>query len=298
LFFLERFLTLYKIKEWIIAIVLPAVVFGTNLFFYSACKPGMSHVYSFAFVCIFLFFAKRYFIDQKPRNIIYMAAAFGMIVLIRPVNGLIFFSLPFLSGDLQTLKKGFRDYFGKGLYVFFSIFIFLLILSIQLIIYKVATGKFLVYSYTTETFNFSELHIFDFLFSYKKGLFLYAPLLFAAFIAGCYSLWLSNKFEFYSFLAFFLIVVYFLSSWWMWWYGGSFGTRVFIEYIPFFALLLSLSIDRIQKKNLTRIFVFLIFLIVIFTQIQTYQYRYGQIHWENMDYEKYWNVFLRIDKLA
>jgi hypothetical protein len=297
LFFLEKLLSLYNINKWTVAIVLPAIVFGTNMFFYTACKPGLSHVYSFAFVSMFLFFAKKYFLEHQKNNILYLALAYGMIVLIRPVNGIILFALPFLACDLQTLRKGFSHLFENKKNIFLATLIILLILSIQLIIYKIATGSFFIYSYADEHFNFNEFHFIDFLFSYKKGLFLYSPLLFVALLFGLFSLWKQNKFEFYSFLFFFFIVVYILSSWWMWWYGGSFGSRVFIEYFPLFALLLALAIDKISKTYLKNIFVLLIFILVIFCQIQTYQYRYGQIHWENMTYEKYWNVFLRIDKL-
>jgi hypothetical protein len=41
----------------------------------------------------------------------------------------------------------------------------------------------------------------------------------------------------------------------------------------------------------------MVVLLVIVCQIQTYQYRYNQIHWSEMNKEKYWEVFLRIDKL-
>jgi hypothetical protein len=38
-------------------------------------------------------------------------------------------------------------------------------------------------------------------------------------------------------------------------------------------------------------------LLMFVCQIQTYQYRYGEIHWSEMTKDRYWNVFLRIDRL-
>ncbi|HDO27320.1 MAG TPA: hypothetical protein ENH02_04305 [Bacteroidetes bacterium] len=47
------------------------------------------------------------------------------------------------------------------------------------------------------------------------------------------------------------------------------------------------------RKGLTT----LVFLLMIVGQIQTYQYRTGYIHWSEMNKERYWKSFLRIDKV-
>jgi len=83
----------------------------------------------------------------------------------------------------------------------------------------------------------------------------------------------------------------------MWFYGGSFSQRVMIEFYPFFAILLATAIQEIKKKYATKVFLSLIFLVMLVCQVQTYQYRRMQIHWSDMNKEKYWNVFMRIDKL-
>jgi hypothetical protein len=83
----------------------------------------------------------------------------------------------------------------------------------------------------------------------------------------------------------------------LWYYGGSFSGRVFVEYLPLFAILLALTFKTIQQPLLKKAFTTLIFLLVVLCQIQTYQYRYYQIHWCDMNKEKYWDVFLRIDKI-
>jgi putative copper export protein len=81
----------------------------------------------------------------------------------------------------------------------------------------------------------------------------------------------------------------------MWFYGGSFSTRVFVEYIPLFAILLGTAIHKIKRYK--KSFHTVIILLIVLCQIQTYQYRYLQIHWSDMTKEKYWDVFLRIDRL-
>jgi hypothetical protein len=220
----------------------------------------------------------------------------AIIILIRPVNGLILLALPFLAGDKHKLVSGWRYFVShKGCYLPFLLF-FLLILFIQPIIYKISTGHLWVDSYGSEGFNFLNPHMTDILFSYKKGLFLYSPILLLS-LTGGYFLWKRNKFECYALFSFLLILTYVLSSWWNWWYGGSFSSRVYLEYIPLFAILLGLTLQDIRSKLVYRSFVSLVFVLVVVCQIQTFQYRYYQIHWENMTREKYWEVFLRVDKL-
>ena len=296
LVFISRLLRLYGIDNWNNAIVLTAMVFWTNLFYYTVGEPGMSHIYSFAFIAMFLYYGRCYFLQPAAKYIFLLAGLAAIICLIRPVNGLVVLSLPFLSANRKAWKDGFSWLFARKTLCVSVVVFAVLILSIQPVIYKISTGDYWVYSYGAETFDFLHPHIIDILFSYKKGLFLYSPLLLLA-LSGGYVLWKKSRFEFFTLFSFLFILTYFLSSWWNWWYGGSFSSRVYLEYIPFFAILLGLSLKSIQNKFLLTGFKTLIVVFIVVCQIQTFQYRYYQIHWENMTREKYWNVFLRVDKL-
>ncbi|HMT28437.1 MAG TPA: hypothetical protein PKD91_04075, partial [Bacteroidia bacterium] len=264
---------------------------------YTVVEAGMSHIYSFGCVTMFLYFVKSYFQKKQNHQIFISAILFGIIILLRPVNGLIILTLPFLAGSIKSLQDGMLHLFSKPKILVFSSILTLLILSIQPVLYKIAVGSFFVYSYEYEKFNFTDPHFIDILFSYKKGLFLYTPVLLLSLTGGIY-LFKRNRFEFYSLFLFLIILTYVLSSWWNWWYGGSFSSRVFMEFIPLFALLLGITLSSLTKGILKSAYITMIFICVVMCQIQTYQYRYYQIHWENMTKEKYWEVFLRIDKLA
>ena len=110
LVFLNRSLKSFQISDKISAVVLLAAVFGTNLFYYSISEPGMSHVYSFAFISMFFYYAKQYFSTFRPVNMLILAILLGFIVLIRPVNGLILFLLPFAAGSKDIFMWSFRSY--------------------------------------------------------------------------------------------------------------------------------------------------------------------------------------------
>jgi len=296
LIFLNRIMTAYGIKEWVKSLTLFAAVFGTNLFYYVVGEPGMSHIFSFAFIAMFYYYSRQYFASANSRYIPALAIILGMIVLIRPVNGLIVLIWPFAAGSFQQLKEGLHMAFKVFRKPLAGIFAFLAVISIQLVYYKISTGSFFVYSYTGEGFNFFHSHLIEMLFSYKKGLFLYTPLYLIS-LAGLYSEWKHSKFMVFSWLGFFILITFVFSSWSNWYYGGSFSSRVFVEYIPVFMILLSLGVQNTVLKIPKIIFIAMVVLLTIVCQVQTYQYRYNQIHWSEMNKEKYWEVFMRIDKL-
>lgn len=296
LVFLKKLLLLYKVRQWFIALVIFSITFGTNLCYYTVNEPGMSHIYSFALISAFLYYGKKYFNNPAPGILFILFILYGLIILVRPVNGLIILSLPFISGSLTRLNEGLSNALKYRLSFLAGFFSFLLVISIQLVIYKISTGRFVIYPYPDEGFLFMSPHIIDILFSYKKGLFLYTPLLFISLWGGNY-LWKHNRFEFFSIFSFLLLLTYVLSSWNNWWYGGSFSSRVYAEYLPFFAILLGVAIENMGKSIYRKIYVSFIILLVIVCQIQIYQYRYYHIHWENMTREKYWDEFMRIDRL-
>lgn len=296
LFFINKVLLFFQIDDKYRAIALLAITFGTNIFYYTIVEPGMSHIYSFAFITMFLYYGFQFFKKNKLAYIFILAALSGMIVLIRPVNGIVLFILPFLAQGKIQFKEGFKFVFNNKIILVLALLMGLFFPFVQLLIYKLSTGSYFVYSYTGEGFNFLNPHMIDILFSYKKGLFVYTPLLLISLLGG-YFIWKKNKFEFFSLFFFLILLTFVLSSWSNWWYGGSFSSRVYLEYLPLFAILLGTALQNIKKPVTKRLYISLIFALVLLCQVQTYQYRYYQIHWEDMTKEKYWDVFLRMDKL-
>ena len=191
--------------------------------------------------------------------------------------------------------RGLKNYFLRWKILMLSIVIILSICSIQLIIYKWQTGTFFVYSYGKEGFNFGSPQIANFLFSYKKGFFLYTPICLIS-LFGFASIW-KDKFKVITLFCFLFFVVYTLSSWWMWYYGGSFSSRVMVDFLPFYAILLGLLLQGTSKTFLRGTCFTVFFLLVLLNQIQTLQYRYYVIHWSNMDKESYWDTFLDIEPI-
>ena len=296
LLFLARLLNDYSIRRSFITLILCAVVFGTNVFYYTVVEFAMSHIYSFAFITIFLYYSGKYVKSHRTQDLIYAGLSLGMITLIRPVNILVITAVPFLAGSWKGFLNAIRGVLDNWKGLFIAILAFIAVLSVQMVIYKIQTGHLWVYSYGEEKFDFRHPQMLAILFSYKKGLFLYTPLLFIS-LTGFYFLWKKDRFSAWWLFGFLLLLTYVLSSWWMWYYGGSFSSRVYIEYFSLFSILLGLSLEGLTGLVPRRIYISLIILLILVCQIQTYQYRYYFIHWSEMNKEKYWEVFLRVDLL-
>ncbi len=292
---LAKLLTTYAIADGIIAFTVVAFTFGTNLFYYAVVAPGMSHVYSFGLCTAFLLVGRRFALRPRPSHLLALGLLLGAIMLVRPVNAVILFALPILFDTSDRMRECWRTIREFPRSAIGGVSAALAIGALQLVYYKAATGSWIVYSYGDEGFNWSDPHMLDMLWSYRKGLFVYTPIT----LLACVGLWhlaQHSRWAALAWMSFFVVLTYVLSSWWNWWYGGSFGSRVYVEFLALialpFALLLQRTTGRWRKVLITTAV-----LLMVVCQIQTYQARYYRIHWSDMDRERYWDEFLRIDKL-
>jgi len=292
-FLLVRIFKELSISKNSIALVIFTAIFGTNVYYYVVMEPGMSHIYSFAFVTLFALSSLKFFKIPSPKYFLIGMFALGMLILIRPVDMLVLFSIPFLAGSFEKLKNGLFYLLRRIPVLLAGIAITFSLIFIQLIIYKIQTGSFLVYTYGEEGFNFLHPNFLNFILSYRKGLFVYTPVFFLS-LFGFYTLYKQSIFRFFSLVLFLFIVIYILSSWWQWYYGGSFGSRAFIDFYVYLFIPFALWLEFGKWKKL---FVSLTFGLILVCMIQTVQYQHGYIHWSEMTKDIYWENFLRIDKV-
>lgn len=154
------------------------------------------------------------------------------------------------------------------------------------------TGNFIVESYPGETFNFSTPEIFNILLSYKKGLFVYTPLIFASLLLIITGIKLWHKR--FIFLITFSVFTYVTASWWCWYYGGGFSGRPFIDIYPLIiiSILVLISEFSLMRQRLT---LCLTIPFIFVNQIMAYQYSHLIMDGGQMDKNKYWDIFLETD---
>lgn len=295
LFFIRKIMCEYYINGKIIFFCLILILYGTNLFYYASISPSMSHVYSFGLQAMFFYSIKRAFQVPRIRNLLIATILFSLLFLIRPTNILSLAAILFLAGDLKNLRRFLSDifHFKKIAIILISVF---LILSIQFVKWYIETGKWYIWGYSGEGFVFSTPHFFDILFSYRKGWFIYTPVMFII-LSGIILLFIRLKrfFQLGTILIFFLLTTYVCSCWWEWWYGGSFGMRAFVDYYPFYALLLGILLMEVKNSIVKTLVFALPVLCLVICIIQTIQYDKFIFSYGNMTKQRYWNVFLKTD---
>lgn len=292
LFFLNELLKLFEITPQNRMITVLLIVFGTNLLYYSTILMSMSHIYSFSLITSFLFVAKKQSLQNKASRILILAVLISLIILVRPVNGLVILLIPAMADGSTSVKNMLQHLIKNKTFLILAFIVSLFILSIQPLLWYLQTGSFFVWSYSNEGFYLLDPEIYNVLFSFRKGWFIYTPLAFLSLI-GLFVILKKSLFQFLVISFFLLILVYVISSWWNWYYGDSFGMRPFIDYYGLIGLLLALTIQHVKLK-LKRLFIApLIILSLILNLFQSYQMYAGVLSGSEMTFEKYKYAFLK-----
>lgn len=272
------------------------LVFGTSMIHYVNYESLFSHVYSFFAITGFLYFARMYFTTSKLKYFLWACLFFGIVILLRQVNGIVLIALPFIAGSSNNFRSGLVHLYKNKLHLFIGVGGVICVFSVQLILWYLQTRSFLIYSYQGESFDFTNPQFLSILFSYKKGLFIYTPILFFAILGVFVYLKRRNFYASATWLLFFLGVTYILSSWWSWFYGCSFGLRAYIDFYALFFIPIGLFFSALKKWMYFIPVTCVVFLTIPLAVIQTYQYNEFILHWIDMDKEKYWKVFLKTDE--
>lgn len=309
LIYLRRILVTH-FSDLVASLVLAGFAFGTNLYWYTLFQGTMAHVYSFALVSVFMWYSMQWhkaYIGvvchskvTGPRvwDIVRLGLLLGLISLIRPTNIIIVIFFP-LYGVItgKDLNNRVKNLAADYRYLLLMALIVVLVWVPQMIYWKEMTGHLLYFSYgSDERFFFNDPAIIKGLFSWRKGLFIYTPLLIFAF-AGIISLWMKRSPHALSVTVFMPLNIYIIFSWWCWWYGGGFGQRAFIDSYALMAVsaaaLLAFAFSSGRKWIRTGIITAYLMLMSlgIFNNIQYYN---GAIHWESMTKAAYWDSFGRV----
>ncbi|MBI3232816.1 MAG: hypothetical protein HYZ42_02045, partial [Bacteroidetes bacterium] len=288
LIYIRKILKLY-VDEYTCGLTLGGIALGTNLFYYATNETIMSHPYSFCFVAILIYHTIKWYENWQIKNGLALAFCIGLLVLIRPTN-LLMVMIPALYGitNWKSVVNRFHDLKHHATQVISMVVLAFLIYSPQLIYWKYCTGHWIYYSYQTEKFYFDHPHIIETLFGFRKGLFIYTPIMFLALIGVFYIKKQAPAFRMlipiYS-----VISIYIISCWWCWWYGGSLGLRAYIDSFPLWSLPLAFFIQQLvtlgtkQKKLITAFIVFFI----LYQSLEIYQYRGSILHYDSMTFESW-----------
>jgi hypothetical protein len=281
-----------KIHALLIASSVCLTLFGSNLLAYATYDIAYSHVYSFFALVFFIRAAYTFKHKTDLLTAIFLGLFFGLIVIIRPLNGISILFIPIIFG-----LKPFAQLFKKTRlkHTAISILTAFLILSLQSLIWHWQTGLWYVYPYGNESLNLSHPQLYELIFGYNCGWALYTPVPFIALVLSLFLLFIKLQFRqaIWMFVCSFCLL-YLLSSWYYLHYGCTVGCRPITEFYGPLFIVFAYSINSFLKSKWS------IIILMIFTSIGVkynlivhHQFFENIINWCEMDKERFQMVFLK-----
>jgi len=296
LFVLRKFLLRY-FTDAAVTVTILLLAFATNIYFYTVFDTGMSHTFSFALFCFLLAATDRWYDNERIINVLLMGFLLGLIVITRPTN-IVVAIIPLCWKYKNGSIAGKTAFYKKQLLpVLASFFIFCLVLFIQCRYWKFVTGHWIHFSYEDEGFNFLSSQVWNGLFSYRKGWFVYTPV---AFLGVIGLIPLARKYKRLAgiILLYLIVNVYIVFSWYFWSYGGSFGCRALIESMAVVSVPLAMLIQwlLVRKKALITIPMLLVFAFLIaLNTFQSFQLIKNITVWDGTNRAFYWRSFGKLN---
>lgn len=292
------------LKRWFTdeatAITLLSINLGTNLFYYVTSLPLITHVANFFLFAAFLYLTIRWYRKHDILTSFLLGHVAAFIIVVRPTNvvGLLLFPIWNLP-HFTMLTERFLLFVKKRKQFVLMLLSSMLVFLPQLIYWKMQTGQWYYYSYGfLGAFYFDTPHLWDGLFSYRKGWLLYTPIMIFAlagfFVLHKYVTGLTGWLIFLLGLHFYVVV-----SFWCWWYGAGFGLRPMVDIYPLLSIPLAAFMQQVMKHKMLKQLAIPVLLALIFiNQFQTYQTRKNVLHFDSVTKAYYWANFLRMDKAA
>jgi hypothetical protein len=255
-------------SERVTSILMILMVFGTNYVHHLTLKNLETVNILFMISSIVIWKTIQWHQNFEKKYLLIIGGLIGLTFLIKPTETLLFL-FPILYGvfnketfqqKIQWIKIYKNDFLIAG-------FIAFLVVLPQMIYWFKLTGKPIYDSYKNPGVGLDLFspHIFNILFSFRKGWFIYTPMMLLI-IPGFVFFYKKKKEQFWAFFGYFLVSFYIISSWSEWWYGAGFSLRPVITLYPILFVAIGFFIQqviawKIWKKGLLALIVsFFIFL--------------------------------------
>jgi hypothetical protein len=270
---------------------LAGIGLGTNFFAYASYNAAMAHAPLFMWQAALLYCVARWYETLRPRYALGMGLFLGLAVLTRPTEAL-YVLVPLCWGlsSGRAVRELLPLLLRQAGPLAAAVVAGLAAISLQSMFWHAVSGKWLLYSYGQERFIFAHPHIWDGLFSFRKGWLLYTPLAGLA-LLGVGPLRRYVPAAVLPILVLLPILVYVTFSWEQWWYGGGFSARPLISLYPLLALPLAALLAGASRGF--RVVRGVVLLLIVLNLWQTYQYAAGIILYDGYTAELYFQNFFR-----
>jgi len=282
--------------DGVVLATLVAITWGTNLFHYGTYDSIFSHAYSFFLIASLVALTERWW-EEMPtwRVSMLLSSVSALIVLTRHTN-VIFLSIVPLYGvtSWASFMSNLRRLWDRRARIAGMTAIAIVCVSPQFLLYKRATGHWIVSSYVNAGFTFTSPHLAEVLVGVQKGLFFWSPVLLLA-VAGLFVGRGWPRALLFSTIVVMAIDTYLIASWWDWQFGGSYGHRGFTDSLALFAIFLAAFFSWTAERPRVRAAVEIVASAAVFLSVvQMLQYWAGIMPIADTTWDQYRELFFKL----
>ncbi len=275
----------------LVALTLLILYLGTNLLFFITLGNPMPHAYLFNLYVFLIWSTLKWHENPSWLYSVSLGTFLGLIIAIRP-SDIIVVLIPILWGiySKESMLAKFKLILLHWKQFLLIGFILALFALPQALYWRFQAGEYFLSVYTDpgSQMQWSEPNILNTLFSFRKGWFVYSPLIILA-VAGIFiSLWRNRSFFLFTFL-FVALNIYMISCFTS---LISYGWRAFIQSYAVLLLPLGVAVEFIlmRPKWVSWLLFIVIAAFTYLNLVQTYQTGLGVIDSSRMTKEAYFKI--------
>ncbi|MCD4770634.1 MAG: glycosyltransferase family 39 protein [Bacteroidales bacterium] len=293
LIFLRKILLKY-LNDRVTAITLAVLCISSNFFFFITLGNDVPHVYAFTLNILIIWLSIRWHEDHRKKYAILLGLILGLAVISR-ISEVLMVIVPVLWGvyNWDTFIKKLKLIFQYRTHILLLVLAGFIAVLPQLFYWNMASGGWLYWAYNDpgSSLDFYNPRFWWVLFSFRKGFFIYAPVMIFS-IIGFYFLFRKKKEIFFPLLLISLFHIYLIAC-----FSSlvAYGWRAFIELYAVLVIPLAFFIGALQNsKLLVRIPVYtIIFVLTVINIMQAWQLNVEILDGYRMTREYYFRVFLK-----
>jgi hypothetical protein len=291
-----RKLLLRYFTDRVTALSLVILVLGTNITYMTVFDPLMPHMFLFSLYAGIMWYSDRWHRDRKAWYAFMIGLLCGLAMAVRNTE-FIAFIIPLLWG-LRSWRDQCVKFKIHARHIMIAAVTSLIIVLPQFIYWKLVTGSFFYVSYTNagEGLDLLRPHVFEVLFSFRKGLLIYTPVIVIA-VFGLIYLHRHARTAIPAIPVYLLVNFWIVSSWTIWWYADSFSNRGFVQSYAAMALPLAALTAQIMTSRFRFHVAFAVILLTGLCLFQTWQSSAGILHTSRMTRSAYFKGLGRTEKV-
>jgi hypothetical protein len=298
LYYLRKIM-LYFSNERSTAIVLVMIVLGTNYAHHMTIKNLETVNVLFMLAALVIWNTIQWHLDYKLKNLLVISIGLILMALVKP-SEILFAFFPILFGIKN--RHSFRSKWEiikshrRQFYIAISAALFIALPQAGYWFYKTGKPIYDTYKNAGVGLDFFSPHIWNTLFSFRKGWLIYTPIMIFALI-GFRQLYRTNKGVFIPVFGTFICSFFIVASWTEWWYGAGFSIRPLITYYTLLSIPMVFFVDKLfeQKRIIQFAFIVLASFFLFLNQFQWWQLRHYILDPYRTTKEYYWAIFLKKD---